>query len=414
MRKVSSKIAWAYFWKQKEVQAVQIISWISLVAMLVTSAAMISLFSIYNGIESTIKDMYNAFYADLEITAASGKFFRLEEEQKNKIKEILPENSFYLESLEDLVLLHYEDQQKPVKLKGVDSEWLYSHKLQDYMFSGEAIWNDSYPFPVLMGLSIANDLRLDIFTFLSEPYLYYLESSTSISSLSALNLPEYALQLNGTFHIQEEFDQSYVLTPLEKAKEIFQLEEQLSAIEINNIKSKKQLKNIKNNIQNILGEEFNVKDRLEQNPTLYWIMQSEKWAIYAILIMVMAIASFNMIASISMLILEKKQEVFILRSMGMQDKQVFWSFFKLGLWITSIGAGLGIILGFLLCLGQIYFGWITFPDGFIAEAFPVKFKAWDFLIVFLSCFIIGSVAAIVPSLTILKEEKAVAQIAKRD
>ncbi|HLS71910.1 MAG TPA: FtsX-like permease family protein [Chitinophagaceae bacterium] len=414
MRKISSKIAWAYFWKQKEVQAVQIISWISLVAMLVTSAAMISLFSIYNGIESTIKNMYNAFYSDLEITAASGKFFTLKEEQKSKIKEVLPEHSFYLESIEDLVLLHYDDQQKPVKLKGVDAAWLQSHKLQDYMFSGEADWNNSYPFPVLMGLSIANDLRLDIFTFLTEPYLFYLDPSTSISGLSALNLPEYALQMNGTFHIQEEFDQTYVLTPLEKAKEIFQLEGQLSAIEINKLQSKRQIKKAKTSIQEILGEDFIVRDRLEQNPTLYWIMQSEKWAIYAILIMVMAIASFNMIASISMLILEKKHEVFILRSMGMQDKQVFLSFFKLGLWITGIGAGLGIILGFLLCLGQMHFGWIAFPDGFIEEAFPVKFKIWDFVIVFFSCFIIGAFAAIVPSLTILKEEKAMSQIEKRD
>ncbi len=400
MKKISTKIAWAYFWKQKDVQAVQIIAWISLVAVLFSAAAMITLFSIYNGLEGTVKKMYHAFYADLEITPVEGKFFEMTEEQKNRIQ-VLAGNYDYHEVVEDLVLMTYLDQQKPVKLKGVSNQWLESHEIQNYLFSGNANWETGEHIPVITGLGVATDLKLDVFTFLSIPSVFYLDETTSMQGMNILSIPDYPLRVVGTFRIQDEFDQNYVIAPIEAVRDIFQQEvSSITSIEINGIDSKYQIKKTKQALQDLVGSSLQVKDRYQQNQTLYWIMQSEKWAIYAILVMVMIIASFNMIGSISMLILEKKQDIFILKSMGMTHRQLFWTFLKLGIMITTIGAVIGIALGYLLCLGQIYFGWISFPDGFVVQAFPVAFHWSDFVLVLGSCILIGGIAALFPSLTI--------------
>ncbi|HZH88634.1 MAG TPA: FtsX-like permease family protein [Chitinophagaceae bacterium] len=404
MKKISTKIAWAYFWKQKDVQAVQIIAWISLVAMLFSAAAMITLFSIYNGLEGTVKKMYHAFYADLEITPVEGKFFQFPEEQIEEIKGLV-EAYDYHEVVEDLVLMTYLDQQKPVKLKGVSDQWLASHEIQNFLFSGKAHWDEGEFIPVLSGLGVATDLKLDIFTFLSAPSVYYLDESTSLQGINMLSIPDYPLRLVGTFRIQDEFDQNYIIAPIEKVRDVFEQDTStFTSIEINGIASKYKLKQTKQALQDLVGDSFQVKDRYQQNQTLYWIMQSEKWAIYAILVMVMIIASFNMIGSISMLILEKKQDIFILRSMGITNRQLFWTFLKLGILVTTIGATLGILLGYLLCLGQIYFGWISFPDGFVVQAFPVAFHWFDFVLVLGSCIFIGGIAALFPSLTIHNNE----------
>lgn len=403
--KITSKIAWAYFWKQREVQAVQLISWISLIAMMIAAAAMITLFSVYNGLEDTVKKMYHTFYADLEITPAKGKFFELSEEQLTQI-ELLSQDYSLHQVAEDLVLMNFDQNQQAVKLRGVTEEWLNSHGIGDYLFSGEATWHQEYPFPVLMGLGVATDLQVDVFTFLNQPSLFYLDASRPLHSMSALDLPEYQVQMVGTFHIQEEFDQQYVLAPLGIVQDVLGTDA-LSALQINDIGNSSRIKKLKSELIALLGDDFEVKDRYQQNQTLYWIMQSEKWAIYAILAFVMIIASFNMIGAISMLILEKKHEVFILKSMGMLPKQLFWSFLKLGLLITGLGGLIGLIIGTLLCLGQIYFGWISFPDGFVVQAFPVKFYIWDFVVVLASTLLIGGVASLMPSMRVnnMKGEK---------
>lgn len=404
MSKISNIISWAYFWKQKDIQAVQIIAWISLVAMLFSAAAMITLFSIYNGLEGTVKKMYQSFYADLEITAAEGNFFQLSESQKLEIQQLASAYPIH-EVTEDLVLMTYGTHQKPVTLKGVSSEWLHDHHLEEYLFSGSLDWEIPGDYlPIIPGLGVATDLKLDVFTFLSVPSLFYLESGSELHSMQMMNLPEHPMRVVGTFRVQDDFDQNIVLAPIDAVRSIFVLpEHSISALEIDGIGQKSKIRQIKKKLKEHLGADLMVKDRYEQNQTLYWIMQSEKWAIYAILVLVMIIASFNMIGSVAMLILEKKEDIFILRSLGITELQLFHSFFKLGMLITLSGAIGGLLLGGLLCLGQYYFGWIGFPDGFVVHAFPVAFNFYDFLLVLMTCLFIGGIAALLPSRIILRE-----------
>lgn len=404
MSRISNIISWAYFWKQKDVHAVQVIAWISLVAMLFSSAAMITLFSIYNGLEGTVKKMYQSFYSDIEITSNQGKFYKIDPDQRLKIDHLSKTYQLH-EVLEDLVLMTYGNHQKPVQLKGVSQEWMLDHKIDEYLFSGVVDFSSSKAYmPIVPGLGVANDLKLDVFTFMSVPTLFYLEEGANLHSMQMLDLPEHPSRVIGTFSVQDDFDQNIVLAPIDHVRDIFaQPEGTISALEIDGIDNKRWIRKLKKELQLALGDEFVVKDRYEQNQTLYWIMQSEKWAIYAILALVMIIASFNMIGSIAMLILEKKEDIFILRSLGISEPQLFSSFFKLGLIITFFGAVGGLILGGLICLGQYYFGWISFPDGFVVQAFPVAFEWVDFVVVFATCMFIGGMAALLPSRIILKD-----------
>lgn len=391
------KIAWRYFRGKKSAQAINIISWISIGAIAVSSAAMIVLFSVFNGLEGTVRDMYSAFNPEIKVTAAKGKFFHITEAQKNAITKIAGVDVAAY-SLEDMVLLNGNDEQKVGTVKGVDENWFKVCKLDSFMMEGTASWQGAKTYtPAITGLDISMALGIDIKNAFSGLKIYYPRKGANISEDPVTALNSIVVKPEGTFRIQEEFDGQYVLVPLKAAQYLLDVGDKISSIEIKrNIKGSEAL--VKKELVNILGKNVVIENRFEQNKTFFMIMRGEKWAVYAILLMVLLIASFNMIGSLSMVVLEKKKDIAILKSMGARSSLIRTIFISEGGLLALVGGLIGILTGTLLCLGQQYFGWISFPDGFIINAYPVAMQADDFILVMSTALAVGLLASLYPAL----------------
>ncbi|MFA6060746.1 MAG: FtsX-like permease family protein [Taibaiella sp.] len=391
------KIAWRYFRGKKSAQAINIISWISIGAIAVSSAAMVVLFSVFNGLEGTVRDMYSAFNPEIKVTVAKGKFFNVSEAQKNAISKIAGiEVAAY--SLEDMVLLNGNDEQKVGTLKGVDENWFKVCELDSFMIEGTTGWkgNGAYT-PAITGLDISMSLGIDIKNAFSGLKIYYPRKGANISEDPVAALNSIVVKPEGTFRIQEEFDGQYVLVPLKAAQYLLDVGDKVSSVEIKCHTNASEAR-VKNELVNILGKGVVIENRFEQNKTFFMIMRGEKWAVYAILLMVLLIASFNMIGSLSMVVLEKKKDIAILKSMGATSSLVRTIFIAEGGLLALVGGLIGILTGTLLCLGQQHFGWISFPDGFIINAYPVAMQVDDFILVMSTALAVGLLASLYPAL----------------
>jgi lipoprotein-releasing system permease protein len=391
------KIAWRYFRGKKSAQAINIISWISIGAIAVSSAAMIVLFSVFNGLEGTVRDMYSAFNPEIKVTTAKGKFFNVTEAQKQAINKIAGINVAAY-SLEDMVLLNGNGEQKVGTLKGVDENWFKVCKLDSFMIEGTTGWkgHETYT-PAITGLDISMSLGIDIKNAFSGLKIYYPRKGANISEDPAAALNSIVAKPEGTFRIQEEFDGQYVLVPLTAAQHLLDVGDRISSVEIK-CNPKGSEAGVKKELVKILGKGVVIENRFEQNKTFFMIMRGEKWAVYAILLMVLLIASFNMIGSLSMVVLEKKKDIAILKSMGATSTLIRTIFIAEGGLLALVGGLIGMLTGVLLCLGQQYFGWISFPDGFIINAYPVAMQADDFILVMSTALAVGLLASLYPAL----------------
>lgn len=394
--KLIFQVVWRYFFVKKSVQAINIISWISMGAIAVSVAAMVILFSVFNGLDHTIKELYTSFNPELKITPEKGKFFQLSKTKEAQLKG-LPGLAFMSETIEDMALLSNDNEQRPAVLKGVDNVWFSVSSMDSFMISGSAAWpeNASYVSAIL-GLSIANSLSIDVNNPFSELRIFYPKSNFKLNLNPEQSLSTLLTRPEGLFHIQEDLDDKYVLLPLRAAQRLFQQPGMISAIEMkaNNPSDVSQLRRA---AKQIMGDDFKVADRFEQNQTLFMVLSGEKWMVYVILLFVLLLASFNLTGCLYMLVLEKKKDIAILKSMGMSARSVRRIFLSEGVFLALAGAVMGIVLGFLICLGQIYFGWVGLPNGFVIAAYPVAFEWTDFILVFFTALIVGLLAAWYPA-----------------
>ncbi len=396
------KIAWRYFRGKKSAQAINIISWISIGAIAVSSAAMIVLFSVFNGLEDTVKDMYNAFNPEIKVTAGKGKFFTIPEAQKQAIAAI-PGIAAASYSLEDMVLLASDEEQKVAKLKGVDDAWFRVSHLDSFMTSGQAAWKSNTGYtPAIMGLGVSIAMSIDVNNAFSGLKIYYPRHGATITENPEEALNSIMVKPEGNFRIQDEFDGQYVLVPLAAARYLMGTGDQVSSLEIS-LKRSSDEAGVRRKLQEILGDEVAIANRFEQNKTFFMIMKSEKWAVYAILLMVLLIASFNMIGSLSMVVLEKKKDIAILKSMGARKSMIRTLFLMEGGLLAVFGCSLGMLTGLLLCIGQHYYGWISLPDGFIIDAYPVLLQVQDFTLVAITALAVGLLAAWHPAVKAAKQ-----------
>lgn len=396
------KIAWRYFRGKKSAQAINIISWISIGAIAVSSAAMIVLFSVFNGLEGTVKDMYSGFYPEIKVTVSKGKFFSLTDDQKSRIQHIPGVDAMSC-CLEDMVLLDGSEEQKVGTLKGVDENWFNVCGLDTFMKEGEARWQKQSQYtPAIVGFSLSLSLGVDIKNAFSGLKIYYPRKGAGVTEDPVAALNSLVVKPQGIFQIQEEFDGQYVLVPLEAAKYLLNIGDKLSSVEIKCTSSAVE-QDVKDGLAKVLGTGFNIENRFEQNKTFFMIMRGEKWAVYAILLMVLLIASFNMIGSLSMVVLEKKKDIAILKSMGATRTVIRNIFLAEGGLLALFGGGIGVLAGLLLCLGQQHFGWISLPQGFIINAYPVVMQLNDFILVIGTALGVGMLAALYPSFKAAKQ-----------
>lgn len=385
-------IARRYLFSKKKQNAINIISIISMVGVAIGTTALIVVLSVFNGIDTLLTEATDTFTPDLTISPAKGKFIKTDSSLLEKLAQI-PGIASYDPVVEENSLVKFKDKLVPVVVKGVDSTYADHVNIRQSVISGIYTLEEEGKPTVVMGYGIAAALKIRM--GLSSPVtFYYPDRKASSASSSALNnLQIYPL---GIFSAQQDIDGKYVITGIETARELFGVPGQISKIEIK-LQNPDQAISLKEELSSQLKPIYKVEDKYDLNRSFYAMMKSEKLAVFLILLFILLIASFNIIGSVSMLIIDKKEDIGIYRALGMTKEKII-SIFKLeGNLITGFGALIGLILGTLLCLLQEYYGFITLGNGsYIVSAYPVKVITSDVLIIMITVISIGYIASYFP------------------
>lgn len=389
------RIAWRYLRGKRGGNAVPILSRIAMLALAVGSAALIILFSVFNGFEQVVGDLYKAFYPDIRITAARGKFFD---------PAALPKSIYAVKGvetgtpvIEDNALVNREDEQVVVAVKGIQNEYFTVNRVSEYITDGRNRLTLE-PMPTaIIGSGVASQMGLDVENAFSRLLLHYPNPDIQGGPVSPQDaFQSIELKPDGVFRVQEEFDSRYVLAPLGLVQELLHREGRISSLEIK-LQPRVRLEEVKKELQQLVGPDFKVETRFEQNRLLYGVMRSEKWATYAILLFVLLIASVNLTGALLLLVLEKQQDAAILVAMGATGSFLRRLFLSEGLLWAGLGGTFGLLLGSLLVLGQMRFGWVRMGESFIINAYPVQLRATDIPVVFFTVILVGLLAALYPA-----------------
>ncbi len=390
-------IARRYFFSKKSQRAINIISMISVIGVMIGTAALIIVLSVFNGFENLILRLYNSFDPDLKISAVEGKSFQLNTFPLQELRN-LNGVMYVTEVLEENALVKYHDKQTIVTIKGVSDEFEKMTGIDTMIVEGGYLLKKGDLDFAVVGGGIAYNLQLNTGDLLSQLEIYAPRKNTA----SLLN-PEEAfnrryLSPSGVFSIQQEFDTKYIIVPLRFAYEILEKDSQVSSLEIG-LKPGANLEDLQKSVSALSGSSFEVKNRYQQHELIYKIMKSEKWAVFLILTFILIIATFNVISSLTMLVIEKKKDITILHSLGASSSLLRKIFLLEGLFITLVGAFIGLSIGFVICFLQERYGLVQLggSGSFVIDAYPVKMEAADFFYVLATVFFIGLIAAWYPS-----------------
>jgi lipoprotein-releasing system permease protein len=390
--------AWRYFKAKKSANAINIIAWVTAGVIAFATSCQILVLSVFNGFEDLVKSMYSSFYSDIKIIPSSGKTFIITHLQSNEIKKIKGVDAVSFIA-EEKALLQNGPAQSVIQLKGVDSNFYKVSGLTTKITEGTfKIGDADNPKAVLgIGVQYATGINLDPALNL-EKTTVILPKSNVQSNDPLTSLSEGVITPSGIFTIQQEFDNSYAVTNIDFVKQQMGIaENSFSSVEIKLSPNADEDK-IRKSIQKLLGKNYVIQSRYEQNASLYRTMKMEKWIIYAVLTLILVIAAFNMISALTMLVLEKKQDISILQSMGASNHQVKKIFLSEGLLLGVIGSVIGISLALVICLLQIKFKLIKLQGGsFLIDYFPVKLLPADFLLVAATAMAITILASWLPA-----------------
>ncbi|WP_059026874.1 ABC transporter permease [Gabonibacter massiliensis] len=385
-------IARRYLFSKKKQNAINIISIISMIGVAIGTAALIVVLSVFNGIDLLLTDATDSFTPDITVSPVKGKFFKTDSLLIETLKHTEGIRS-YDPVVEEKALVKYGKKLMPVTVKGVDKNYNEHTGIDHTISTGKYSLKEGDKYTAVLGYSIAATLKLRI--GLTTPMTFYYPDKNSSSAASALNSENiFPIAL---FSAQQDIDGKYVITDIDFARRLFMVPGEISQIEIK-LNDPDRISNIKAELKNAINQQqYKVEDKYDTNRSFYAMMKSEKLAIFLILLFILLIASFNIIGSVSMLIIDKKEDIGIYQALGMSREKII-SIFKLeGNLITGIGALFGLIVGSLLCLGQEYFGWITLGEGnYMIDAYPVKLIGHDILIILISVIAIGYLASHFP------------------
>ena len=387
-------IARRYLVSKKTHNIINIISAISVVGVMVGTMALVIVLSVFNGFEKVVVSMFNIFDPDLEISLKEVKTFKSDDIPANAIHS-LPEIVKYTDVLEENALLRFRDKQFLATIKGVSDGYLNDSPLDTLLVEGDLILqSDSFDF-ALPGFGIAYYLNIHVDDPDALISVYVPDRTKRLNVISESNLRNESIRPAGIFSVQQDFDNKYMIVPLRFARKLLNYENQVSKVEIL-LEPGTDIETVQSGISKLVGPKFVVKNRLQQQELLYKTMKSEKWAVFLILTFILIVATFNVIGSITMLILDKQNDIHTLESLGANRVMIKMIFFTEGLLITLSGALSGLILGGLVCWLQMEYGLIRLQGGgsFVMTAYPVHMKALDFLMVFVTVVFIGAASSL--------------------
>lgn len=389
--------AWRYFKAKKSTNAINVISWISIVAITIGTAALILVLSVFNGFEGLVKSLYSSFYPDIRIGPATGKVLTLTPEQVQRLRAVPGVLHLSLVA-EEKALLQNGDYQSMIYLKGVDKEYTQVTGIAGHVIKGSFQTGTAEDPLLVLGGVVENAVGVQSDRNLA-PLVVYLPRKTEINVSNPLDaVSSDTINTAGAFLIQQEFDSKYALTNLDFIKTMMQLgPEQYGAVEISLVPGADEEK-VQRAVQAQVGGAYRVETRYQQNQSLYSVMRVEKWAIYAILSLILVVAAFNMIGALTMLVLEKKQDINVLHALGASQRLIRRIFLTEGLLLGIIGGGTGMLLALLLALMQVNLKLIPLEgSSFLIDYFPVQLSIYDFLLVGATVLLIALLASWVPA-----------------
>lgn len=401
---LSLRIARRYLFAKKSHKAINVISAISAMGVIVGTMAIVAVLSVFNGFEHLIEHLFSAFDPDLKIECVHGKVFNAKTAAWNDVRG-LPGIAYFDEVVQDNAMLRYKDRQMPATIKGVGPNFVKMTLIDSLLTDGSFTLYDGAFQNGVMGVGLAG--ALGTVAKALDPVVIYVPKRTGQINLvnpeSSFN--QAVVFVSGTFAVKQAiYDDNYFIVSVGLARQLFSYNDSsATSVEIK-LKPNVSVEKSQASIEHILGPSFRVLNRFEQQGDYFRIMKIEKWITYLILSFILLIAVFNIIGSLTMLIIDKKEDIQTLRNLGADNALIQRVFLLEGWLISVVGAVLGVALGTLLSFGQEYFGWLKLQgSGFIIQSYPVYVQWTDVLLVFFTVLVMGFLAALYPVFYLRKE-----------
>ena len=401
-------IANRYLVAKKSHNLINIITWISILGISVGAFALIVVLSAFNGLEKVISSMNNRLTPDLQIAAVKGKTIDLEAFPLEKLKEIQGVD-YVIPTITEDALFRANDKQHIGQVKGVGLEYQKIDRLNEIINGSDGLQltdEDEHDFAV-PGAGVAWYLGINAYN----PYAMvrvYVPKRGNASLMSLENsFNSDVLTVRSVFSTEQEQDEKLVLVPFDLLSELLEYDNKATNVELF-AAANADVNKIKKTVASIIGEDYSVKNQQEQQETLYKIMRSEKWAVYVILTFILILATFNVVGSLSMLMIDKRKDTEILKSMGADNRLIQKIFMNEGLLISVAGGIIGLLLGIVLVLLQQKFGFVKFGTGgnYVVDAYPVLLKFKDVLLIFATILVVGCTSAFLTVRHAMRKETA--------
>jgi ABC-type lipoprotein release transport system permease subunit len=370
---------------------------------MIVTAALVIVLSVFNGFAKLSVSLINTFNPDLVLAPKKGKSFKTNELDISRIKQIKGVK-YITEVIEEDALMKYQDRQSRVTIMGVSEDYARMCGMDTMMVSGHFMLEDGNLNFVVLGAEIADNLGVNLNDYNTPITVFVARKDASFSNVFDNAINTATIFPAGVFSIQIDYDSKYAILPLRFAREILGYGNELTSLQIGLDKSQDQ-EIVQKEIQKTVGDRFRVKNRFQQEEVLYKIFRTEKWAVIMILAFILLIATFNIVGSLSMLILEKKKDIAVLQSLGASQALVRRIFLFEGMLISLSGAIAGLIIGAIICWVQIRFGLVRLGNAnstFVVNTYPVHMMPLDFMIIFMIVMVTGIFAAWYPVYNIRK------------
>jgi lipoprotein-releasing system permease protein len=397
MVKTATKIAWRYLFAKKQFNAIHIITTISSIAVGVVTAAMICVLSVMNGFGVMVEQMFSQFDPDLRITAKTGKSFHLPPTTKDSLL-ALPEVNLVSQTIQETALIYFEEKQTPVQLMGVDSVFDELTSISNIITDGKYEVYDGAFDRAVLGQQLAWKIGIGA-RFVHGIQVYVPKRNSAVNMLRPdLNFNQETCFIAGTFAVnQQKYDEQVMLVNLDFTRRLLEYDStEVTALLIATNGNTKQAKRA---IASVLGDEYYIHDRYEQQADFFRILRVEKLLTTLLLVFILLIASFNIIGSLSMLIIDKQKDIQTLSHLGANQQMIRRIFLMEGWMISTLGAVIGLFTGLVVCLVQEHWGILKLGNGteYVLSAYPVAVQAGDILLVTIVVLALGFVAAWIPA-----------------
>lgn len=389
--------AWRYFRAKKTTNAINVIAWISIAAIMIGTMALVLVLSVFNGFEGLVKSLYSSFYPDLRVSAASGKVMTITPAQLAKLKGINGIRNYSLVA-EEKALVQNGEYQSVVHLKGVDENYRYVSGIAENLVNGKYELGDADIPLLILGVGVEGALGVYADRNIFKLRIYLPRKGTSDQLNLLEDISNDTIRTAAAFTIQQEFDNKYGITNIDFVKRALKWRDnEFSSIEIA-LHDPAEADRVQRAMQQLLGSGYLVQNKYQQNQSLYSVMNMERWVIYGVLSLILVVAAFNMIGALTMLALEKQKDVAVLYAMGANRGFIRKIFISEGLLLAIIGGVTGMLLALIIALLQIRFHLIPITGGsFLIDYFPVELKLSDFLLVGATVIVIALLASWMPS-----------------